>query len=284
MYRTPKTSSESNLHQTTDTETTPKSSAIYSRIKRRRSDDVRADLSDFKKEIKDMLSKNMSQQSSEITQMSNSLKSIEESFKFLSTQYEDMKKKVENMECERRKDKEHILLLENKLESLQKCQRKNYFEIRNVPKLEEETKTTLVKMVTALSSSIKVELHPNDVKDIYRSSSKGEKKPIVVELSSYIKKTNILSAAKRYNIQNKSSKLNTSHMSLKCSNTPIFVSDHLTPLGNRLHYLAREMSKALKYKYCWTSLGDVLVRKDDNSPIIKIVNESQIQTMYNNAK
>lgn len=284
MYRTPeKTQSESDLRQSAEANITP-SNFVNARNKRKRSEERVSEFADFKSEIRDMLSSHRTEQSNDRMLIMSSLKTIEDSLKFLSSQYEDMKKKLEEMECERRKDKEHIHLLENKLENLLKSQRKYSFEIKNVPKSDDDSKSSLVKMVTHLSSVLKVDLKPNDIRDIYRASSKGEKKPIVVELSSYLQKTNLLSAAKRYNNHNKSNKLNTYHLGLKCNNIPIYISEHLTPNGNRLYYLAREMSKAMKYKFCWTSLGEVLVRKDENSPIIKLINESQIQNMYKSIK
>lgn len=242
------------------------------------------ELSDFKKEIKDMLSSWMSKQNSERVEIKSSLKCIESSLSFLSAQYDDLLKKLEGIEKENAKDKEYIVLLENKVEDLQKSQRKCSFELKNVPKLNTETKETLVNMVTSLSKSLKVDVVPRDIKDVFRTASKGEKKPIVVELSSYIQKTNLMKAAKNYNIHNKNNKLATTNLGLKCNETPIYLSEHLTQKGNRLFYLARELIKAKNFKFCWTNLGNVYIRKDENSPFIKIINESQVQRMYENEK
>lgn len=286
MLRTPeKSSSESNLRQIeVNDEFSPKTSYISTRIKRKRSEEILSELSEFKNDIKDMLSTWMSQQNSERAQLTSSLKTIEDSLSFLSAQYEDMKRSMEVLEREKQKDKEYIQILENQIENLQKSQRKCSLEIKNVPKLNGESKTSLINMVTQLSTTLNVELQTNDIKDIYRSTNKGDKKPIVVELCSYIKKTNIMSAAKKHNNQNKNNKLNSHHLGLSSPNTPIFLSDHLTQKGNRLFFLAREFTRANKYAFCWTSLGDVLVRKDENSPIIKIISESQIKKMYESNK
>lgn len=284
MYRTPeKSCSESNLQQVSgNTDTSP--TFVNIRNKRKRSEELLTDLSEFKNDIKDMLSSWMTQQNSERSQITSSLKTIEDSLSFLSSQYEDMRKKVEVLERENHKDKEYIAILESKLENLQKTQRKCSFEIKNVPKLNDENKTSLLNMVCHLSSTLKVDIKTNDIKDVYRATNKGENKPIVVELSTYIQKMNLMQSAKRYNIHNKSNKLNSYHLGLKCNNTPIFLSEHLTQKGNRLFYLAREMTKSLKFKFCWTSLGEVLIRKDESSPIIKIINEAQIKNIYENNK
>ncbi|KAG7311203.1 hypothetical protein JYU34_002219 [Plutella xylostella] len=283
MLRTPeKCNSESNLSQIA-IETTPVRFNARN-IKRKRSEDITTELSDFKTEIKDMLSTFMLKQSTEGAQITSSLKTIETSLSFLAEQYEDMKKKMEDMERENKKDKEYICILENKVEELQKSQRKCSLELKNVPKLSTETKSALIDMATNLSKSLKIELSSNDIKDIYRTSAKGDKAPIIMELSSYILKTNLIKGAKSYNSQNKNNRLSTLNLGMKCDSTPIFLSDHLTQKGNRLFYLARELSKAQNLKFCWTNLGNVFIRKDENSPIVKIINESQIQRMYESDK
>ncbi|KAG7296589.1 hypothetical protein JYU34_020391 [Plutella xylostella] len=280
MLRTPeRSSSESNLTELPINVTTPMRFANL-RNKRKRPEDSSGDLNDFKTEMKDMLSTWMAHQKNETTQICSSLKNIETSLTFLSAQYDEMFKKIEELEREKKKDKEQIVFLENKIEDLQKSHRKSSFELKNVPRVSSETKSCLVNMVTNLATSLNVDIHPGEISDIYRSSKKGEATPIVVELTSYIKKTNLLQAAKKFNIANKSNKINSTHLGMKGNSTAVYLSDHLTQRGNRLYYLARELAKAQKYRFCWTSLGDVLVRKDENSPIIKIINESQIQRLY----
>ncbi|CAG9133110.1 unnamed protein product [Plutella xylostella] len=195
-----------------------------------------------------------------------------------------MKKKMDVIEQEKKRDREYILFLEDKVEDLQKASRKCSMELKNVPKIKNENKEILSTMVTHLSSQLKVDLETKDIKDIYRTSSKADKTPIVVEFSSYILKTDLMNAAKKYNIMNKNNKLNASHLGQQSNSTPIYLSDHLTQKGSRLFYLARELSKAQNYKYCWTSLGNVFIRKDENAPIIKIINESQIQRLSENIK
>lgn len=276
-----KSSSESNLQDASlaSNMVTPPGTFVNTRSKRKRPDELLTEFSDFKDEIKAMFSSWMSQNNNERVQISSSLKSIETSLSFLSTQFDDMKKKMQDLERDRQKDKDYILVLENKIEDLQKLQRKSSFQLKNVPKNDNESKSSLVNMVSQLCSTLKVDIQTSDIADIYRTSTKGDKKPIVVELTSFLQKNNILSAAKKYNSFNKSNKLNSLHLGLKCSNTPIYISDHLTPRGYRLFYLARELTRTDNYKFCWTSLGDVLVRKDENSPIIKIISECQIQNL-----
>ncbi|XP_060806129.1 uncharacterized protein LOC132903002 [Amyelois transitella] len=75
-------------------------------------------------------------------------------------------------------------------------------------------------------------------------------------------------------------KLTAKHLGLHTKeDTPIFVTEHLTPKGSRLYFLARELVKSRRFKYCWTAYGKIYLRKDDTSPIILIKSEAQIQKL-----
>ncbi|KAL4718573.1 hypothetical protein ACJJTC_002772, partial [Scirpophaga incertulas] len=84
-----------------------------------------------------------------------------------------------------------------------------------------------------------------------------------------------------FNVRNKS-KLCAKHLGFRTDeDTPIFISEHLTRYASRLYFLARGLAKSKEYKYCWTAYGKIYVRKSDNSPIINITNEAQVQHLYN---
>lgn len=63
----------------------------------------------------------------------------------------------------------------------------------------------------------------------------------------------------------------------------MFISEQLTPKGARLFFLARDLSNTKQYKYCWTSYGRVLVKKDDNSSAIVIKSEAQVHHLLQSA-
>ncbi|CAG4982627.1 unnamed protein product [Parnassius apollo] len=177
MFRTPeKWSSDSNLPKIPDDKETSPPSFVSSQIKRKRSEEILTDLADFKAEMKEMITSWMDQQNSERTEITSALRSIEESLTCLSTKYDDMCKKVYLMKQERHKQREYITILENKVENLMKAQRKCSFELKNVPRSEKESKEMLLSMVSNLSTSLKVNIQSNDIKDIYRTTIKGDKK------------------------------------------------------------------------------------------------------------
>lgn len=168
------------------------------------------------------------------------------------------------------------------MEEQQITNRKTNFEIKNVPKMEKETKQDLINMVTCLSENVDCKISKTDLKDIYRVRPKNPSQkntPIIVETASVLLRNDFLRMAKSFNIKNKI-KLSAKHLGFKTSeDTPIFVSEHLTSIGSRLYFLARDLKKSKGYKFCWVSYGKVFVRKDEQSPVILITNEKQVHNL-----
>ncbi|KOB68144.1 Zinc finger DNA binding protein [Operophtera brumata] len=199
----------------------------------------------------------------------------------LSEENVELKAKIQKMEMQAKNDKERIVLLENKFEDFQRTERKANVEIKNVPLKGDETKKDLHQMVFRLYKSLNVEVDRSDIADIIKTRKpKAERSTLIVELSNTFIKTDLLKAAKTYNLRNKTSKLSAKLMGLNAHpDTPIFISENLTPTASRLYFLARDFKTANNYKYCWTSYGKVYLRLDENTPIINVTNDAQIQQL-----
>lgn len=247
------------------------------------------DLLSLKEEIKTMIQSLWAEQQKEFKNFTSTIlleiketnTNIENSIASLSAQNLELANKITHLENKCKEDKEYIAILEEKVENLQMGQRKSNLEIKNVPKKNGESKEDLIEMVLRLSSTIGGTLRREDITDIYRVRGKKELQnpPIVIETSSTLIKTDILKLCKAFNVKTKS-KLCAKHLGFRTSeDTPVFISEHLTPRGSRLHFLARDLSKSKQYKYCWTAYGKVYVRKTDNSPIITIKSEAQVHQL-----
>lgn len=279
-----KSLSDSECHYNTQCTAPP--NFISSRPKRKRDDEFKHELEDFKSEMKAMITSLLTDQSKELKKISSAQReiqdtnlNIEKSIQFLTTQNEMLQKKIEVLEKQSKEDKSYINLLEVKIEDLQREQRKSNLEIKNVPKQPNETKEDLLKMAVCLFKNVGATVQESLITDIYRIRGKKENiqnSPIVIETNSTILKTNILKLCKAFNNTHKT-KLCAKHMGCRLSEeTPIFVSEHLTAKGSRLHFLARDLAKSKNYTYCWTAYGKIYVRKDNNSPVIPIVSEAQV--------
>lgn len=273
-------------------ETTPPN-FISKRNKRVREEDLPGEFTKFKYEIKEMLTSFISTQESELKVITSNLKdiqvtnnSIETAITNLSYQNEEFRKKIELLELQGKKDREYIVLLEDKIEDLQKSSKKTCIELKNVPKMPQENSSELINMVMNLSKHLSLEMGSHDIKDIYRVPSRKEgitNTPIIVELNSTMLKTNLLKKAKLYNIKNPS-KLQAKHLGIiNNAEVPVFISEHLTPKSARLFFLARDLAKTKHYKFCWTAFGRILVKRDENSRVIVIKSEAQVHQLMQEA-
>lgn len=285
----PVENSEMEANKNMDEETTPPS-YVFLRGKRDRENEWDMEFDDFKTQISEMMKALMAKQETELknlfnptlTDIKRTNLSIENSIGLLMSKNEELSKKVEQLETQKKKDYEYITIMEKKIEDMQRTERKNNIEMKNVPKGNTETKEDLINMVERLGKSINCNINKSDVKDIYRVRGKKEgptNTPIIVEFSSTILKANVLKMSKSYNIKNRG-KLCAKHIGFtKNEDTPIFVSEQLTIKGSRLFYLARDLAKSKGYKFCWTSYGRVHVRRDENSPIITVHCEEQVNKL-----
>ncbi|XP_060807426.1 uncharacterized protein LOC132903368 [Amyelois transitella] len=259
------------------------------RNKRRRQDEPQSDLIEFKEEMKAFITSLMSAQQKQLEKNTVTLKeiqrsscNIETSVAFVTAQNEELKRTITKLQEERKEDKKHIALLEDKIENMQMDVRKTNLEIKNVPKKPNESKEDLVDMVLNLSRTIGSQIKKEDIKDVFRVRVKKEgvkNPPIIVETSSTILKNDVLKLCKSFNVRQKT-KLCAKHLGLKISeDTPVFVAEQLTAKAARLFFLARDFAKSNFFKFCWTAYGKVYIRKNENSPIIQIKSEINIQNL-----
>lgn len=263
---------------------------VFQRVKRSWDDTAIIDQLDaFKKEMREMMELFSGKQENEIQQITRTLKDIqqsnakiENSISFVTAQNEELQKKINQLENQAKEDKKYTTLLENKLEEFQMGSRKSNFVIKNVPKKNSESKEDLIEMVMCLCQNIDCTIYKYDIKDIYRVRGKNteiENSPIIVETGSTLLKGEIMKMGKAFNLKHKS-KLCCKHLGFKTQeDTPIFLSEHLTPKGSRLHFLARDLAKSGAYKFCWTAYGKVYLKRDELSPTLNIKSEEQVHQL-----
>ncbi|CAH2108624.1 unnamed protein product [Euphydryas editha] len=277
----------------TDLTTTPPS-FIFQRNKRRRAqmeDSISNQLDVFKDEMRKLMISSAAQQADELRKVNTLLKdiqqsncNIENSVSFLAAQNEEFRQKITQLETQAKQDRNHIAMLEGKIEELEMNSRKSNFEIKNVPKKTNENKDDLIEMVLNLSKTVDCNITKSDIKNIYRvrpRSADHKSPPIVVETNSTLLKNDLLKMAKSFKIKHKS-KIYSKHLGFRTQeDTPVYLAEHLTPKAARLYFLARDLVKSKNFKFCWTSYGKIYVRENEHTPIISVRNESQIHQLLN---
>ncbi|KAJ0181480.1 hypothetical protein K1T71_003565 [Dendrolimus kikuchii] len=263
--------SDPNLSILKDTDTQLANITLRNNVMKRKREE---DLETFKGDIFSMFK----ELKSSIDEIKEQNFKLQESVDFTSKSYDEIMLKLKQMEKEKIDDNKYIRQLEEKIEQLEKKDRSTGIEIRNIPKKNYENKQDLVNIIINIGKTINIPIQRSEIKDVFRTKTKATIAPIVAEFTTVILKENMLMSVKKFNKENKNNKLNTGQINLQ-GISPIFISENLTSKTKRLFFLARGVASQLEFKYCWTSYGKVLLRKDDGSPLLRIETEQELQAL-----
>lgn len=157
--------------------------------------------------------------------------------------------------------------LSHRIEELEQYQRSNNIEIKGIP-LEGEP-LVVVKQIGEL---IKEEVSEADIDICHRvPTARHDEANIIVRFVRRTKRNAFLNKAKK-------SRMDTITLGFQ-SSSKVFVNEHLTRYGKRLLGAAVERKKELRWRFVWTAGGKVFVRKDENSPAIRIASMEDIDKM-----
>lgn len=237
--------------------------------------------SDIQNKRLDSLEKLISDVKKSTSSISKTNLEIEQSVNFVSDQIKTVEEKITKLEEERKSISCQLFSMEEKCEEIERNCTKTCIEIRNVPKPKFESKENLFQSAAKLCNLIDVPLQNGDIRDVYRIPNKNDKAigTLIIESSNTLTKKRIIVATKDYNKKNRSTQLSSMDIGIEGPAFPIFVSEHLTPKGRRLHFLARDFAKSESYAYCWTANGRVYLRKSEGAPHILLKNESQLNDL-----
>ncbi|CAG4947112.1 unnamed protein product [Colias eurytheme] len=261
MQRTPPKSSEGDS-----------SASSGPRSKRQRPSNSPVQYIDKQDEILAMVSKVLS----EIAELRKSNTEMKTSLEFLSQQYDELTGKIKTLQDEQKSDRAQIRFLETKIESLHRNARLTCVEIRNVPATENEKKDDLLRMVQSLNNNLQLNIDSSQIRDIYRSKSKTNNKPITVEFNNILCRDQFLTTVKKYNKNNINNRINSSLLGIPGQKAQVYISESLIPQTKRLYMKTKDLAKHKNFKYCWTSHGYVYLRLNDGSPLIRISSEDDL--------
>lgn len=252
---------------------------VTTRTKTKREDELNA----FKTEVQSMFKELIREQQQFFSSLNGKMEEIktqnqtlQQAVDFNSTMYDNFLKRMEVLEQEKKEDRKRISILEERVEQLERQLRVSSLEIRNIPRKQNETKQDLVETIIKLGKVVNVSIQSSEIKDIFRINSNTEHKTILADFTSVLIKEKIIQSVKKFNKTNNVAKLDTQQLHIDGPKLPIFVSDNLTPKTKRLFFLARDYATHQRFKYCWSSVGKVFLRKEDGSPIIRINSEADL--------
>lgn len=207
---------------------------------------------------------------------------IEKSIGFINKQYEDMLKRIEFLEKERHTYLTGVQTLQTNIQDLQQSSRSSSVEIRNVlPTKEGESVADLTNIVVKVGTAINVNINNKDIRDIYRLPGKpGVTRPIVTEFVSVQTKHQFLASVRDFNKKNPQDKrLCTHSIGINGERRPLYVAEYLPPSSRKLFFAAREFAKTNDYNFCWTTNGNIFLRKVEGAKQILVKSEQCLREL-----
>ncbi|KAJ8704208.1 hypothetical protein PYW08_012932 [Mythimna loreyi] len=195
--------------------------ASVSRSNKRKYED---ELSSFMQEIRELLKSSTAQTEIKFLSLQKSMDEIvsqnaeiKKTLDFTTKQYDDVMLKIDSLESERKSDR-YICQLEDKVQNMERLLSLSKIEIRNISKLDKESKDELCNLVKKTVSVLDIPLQHQDIKDIYRIKKKNGTSPIIVDFVSVTTKDLILQNLRNFNHRNNQDRLNTKHINLAILN------------------------------------------------------------------
>ncbi|CAI6376684.1 unnamed protein product [Macrosiphum euphorbiae] len=152
-----------------------------------------------------------------------------------------------------------------RLNKLEQKSLKCHMEIVGVPEIDNEIcMNTIKKIVTKLGSDV-------TTKKVFRLPSKFTDKPrkLSVCFNSVNEKNNFMEIAKKQ-------KLSVKDVDSTWIGAAIYFNDQMTYTFRNLFFKTKTAAKQVGYKYIWFKNNTIFCKKDDNSKLIIIDNETSI--------
>lgn len=259
------------------------------------SDDLTIEFQSFKKEISEMLEKflsttstrfeNIEQQMNIIQHQNTEIHStnvdIEKAMNSLSADLKSMEDRITFIEKDKKDMQINLENLESKFNYLENFSIKTCIELRNVPKVTNETKPILFGYATMLCNTLDLKLDVSSmVRDVFRLPSRKDKtfSSIAIELNSTLAKSQLLDSIREYNKKH-SDQLNSTHIGIQLIKQAIYISELLTPKMKRLLFLAKDYAKSANYDFVWASNGRILMRMATGKPYFALRNEADLSDL-----
>ncbi|CAK1544928.1 unnamed protein product [Leptosia nina] len=205
----------------------------------------------------DSLEKSISDLSSKLVTIDSTSQDIEKSMDFLSKQVDGIQNKIDGLQSQWKSVSADLQAIEDQQEYLAKSLNKTCLEVRNVPKTDQSSKSSLYDHVLHLCRSLKVSVNSNDIRDVTRVTNRKDtsKTSFIVELTNTLRKNDILNAVKNFYKTHNNQPLSSDLLGISGDATTIYISEYLTRKTKRLFHLAKDWAKSHNYKYCWASNG-----------------------------
>lgn len=257
-------------HDLTSSMKSPLTNILSHNFKRKRDEITKSEIVDIFKTLRD-------DQDEKFSAIMSSINEVKISISSMTQKYDEVVQRLEVVETDNKAKDQKILYLENKIETLERMNRITSIELRNIPSDTKESKEELRSVLLKTADVLNVNLSCAEIKDIYRI---GKAKAIIADFTTVLKKEEFIRSFKNYNKDHLSDKLGTGNLSIVGPSKPIYISENLTQKNRRLFFRAREFAKNYDYAFCWQAFGKIAIRKSEDSPVIRIYNDADLDILF----
>lgn len=170
---------------------------------------------------------------------------MKESLDMFNGLYEAVKKKNEDLAQENKTLKEENQKIVKRMSELDQYSWLNNAELKGIPSTQGEDCLAIVK---SIGDKIGCPLNPSDIDTVHRVPAKNGTN-IIARFCSRDKKSDFTSKARKVRLTTRAVGFTQN------DDSPVYVSDHLTPERKRLFAQALELKREKQWKYLWTDQG-----------------------------
>lgn len=206
------------------------------------------------------------------------LKGIFLSQQYISAKYDEflihnkqIEEKCNYLSNENTKLKEEVAELKSRVHNNEQILREKNVEIHGIPFEKEENLGNIIKHI---AENFDIPLQERDIDCMYRikntrRANNKNAEPIIVTFMKKETKEKFMSSRRRRSVYAK-------EIGFGNSQNQIYVNEHLTSRNKELLWNARNIRKERNYKYVWYNHGNIYLRKNDNSEIIRINDKTDL--------
>lgn len=152
------------------------------------------------------------------------------------------------------------------LTELQQYSRRANLELKGVPESQGES---LVDIALILGTKVGATVREADIDVVHRIPTKDKPSNIVIKFTSCSARDNLFEASRKR-------RLTVADLGFD-GTTPVYINEHLCRENKLLLGKAIAAKKRHNWRYAWVSRGKILMRKADNTAVIRIVTEADLE-------
>ncbi|XP_063635071.1 uncharacterized protein LOC134805776 [Cydia splendana] len=224
---------------------------------------------------------------SKLSELTLTVNSWDGRIKTLESNVDSFSNEIHGLRAENEQLHSEVSTLQKHCDDAEQKSRLCNIELQNVPEKKSEN---LIHIAVALGKVLGTTLTHNHIKDVHRVPHNKEMdrpKNIIIQLTTRRLRDDLVAAARvrrgltagqLFEAAGCSSDASSAAETVAAT-SPIYINEHLTLKNKILYAKAREIRKNKNYRWIWVKNATILMRKTDDSRILAIKTESDLDRL-----